>query len=128
MAEKKIPESEAPGYVVKGNDLDAYVGVSAEYMTYADDTHKPITSDDEDEQRLVKLAQKGAERAVIELNEFGQSVSKGDSPFKSAVDEDGDPIVDKDDNKDDETEADADAPAASKRAAATTAAKPATAK
>ncbi len=33
-------------FAAKGNDTSAYVGVSPEYMTYADDTHKPLRADD----------------------------------------------------------------------------------
>lgn len=32
-------------FTVEDNDTSAYVGVSPEYMTYADDTHKPLRAD-----------------------------------------------------------------------------------
>src|SRR6059058_127963 len=38
-------EVNAP-YAVEGNDTSGYVGVSPEYMTYANDTEKPLTADE----------------------------------------------------------------------------------
>lgn len=35
-------ETVAPPYAVEGNDTTGYVGVSPEYMTYADDRQKPF--------------------------------------------------------------------------------------
>ena len=95
MADKKIPESEHPGYVVEDNDLSGYVGVSPEYQTYADEASKPLVADDDDgvEAKAVKNAQKAAERAEVETNAYGLPDS-GNSPFKSAVDDDGEPVGD----------------------------------
>lgn len=121
MADKKIPESEHPGYQVEGNDLDGYVGVSPEYATYADDTQKPLVAEDDEgvEAKAVKNAQKAAERAEVETNAYGLPDS-GNSPFKSAVDEDGEPVDDPygNDKKKDDEKAEADKrPAAASRPA-----------
>lgn len=42
-----LGDEEARNFAVEGNDLSGYIGVSPEYMTYADDTHKPYSTDEE---------------------------------------------------------------------------------
>lgn len=37
---------QARDFRVEGNETDAYVGVSPEYMTYADDTSKPLFAEE----------------------------------------------------------------------------------
>lgn len=38
---------DARNFAVEENDLGGYIGVSPEYMTYADETQKPISTDEE---------------------------------------------------------------------------------
>lgn len=42
-----LGDSQARNFAVEGNDLSGYIGVDPEYMTYADDTHKPYSTDEE---------------------------------------------------------------------------------
>lgn len=42
-----LGDPEARNFAVEGNDLRGYIGVDPEYMTYADDTHKPYSTDEE---------------------------------------------------------------------------------
>lgn len=42
-----LGDSEARNFAVEGNELSGYIGVSPEYMTYADETHKPYSTDEE---------------------------------------------------------------------------------
>lgn len=41
------PVIEGRDYRVEGNDVGGYLGVSPEYMTYANDTEKPLLTDQE---------------------------------------------------------------------------------
>jgi hypothetical protein len=38
---------DARNLAVEGNDLNGYIGVSPEYMSYADETHKPFSTPEE---------------------------------------------------------------------------------
>jgi hypothetical protein len=42
-----LGDDEARNFAVEGNDLSGYIGVSPEYMTYADETQKPYSTDEE---------------------------------------------------------------------------------
>ena len=46
IEEQEITD-EGRSFAVEDNDLDHYVGVSPEYMTYANETEKPMLTDDE---------------------------------------------------------------------------------
>lgn len=52
-ASREAPQ-DGRDYTVEGNELDGYVGVSPEYMNYANETEKPeiVISDDEDDRSL----------------------------------------------------------------------------
>lgn len=42
-----LGDHEARNFAVEGNDLSGYIGVSPEYMTYADETQMPYSTDEE---------------------------------------------------------------------------------
>lgn len=67
-------EAEAPqdgrSFLVEGNDISGYVGVSPEYMNYASETHAPLENDDE------KAARKERERKTRVVN--GDEAPKAD--------------------------------------------------
>jgi hypothetical protein len=54
------PEQVYAPYAVEGNDTSAYVGVSPEYMTYSDDTQKPLNAEEGPEADAEELARKGS--------------------------------------------------------------------
>lgn len=47
LTAERLGDSEARNFAVEGNDLSGYIGVDPEYMTYADETHKPYSTDEE---------------------------------------------------------------------------------
>jgi len=53
------PEVVVAPYKVEGNDTSGYLGVSSEYMTYANETEKPLTATEGPEAESLKLAQAG---------------------------------------------------------------------
>jgi hypothetical protein len=70
-------EVNAP-YAVEDNDTSGYVGVSQEYMTYANDTEKPLTTEEGVEADLLDLQQSGLAVKKVEPPEPGeQSVGTG---------------------------------------------------
>lgn len=54
----EVSETNAP-YAVEGNDTSAYVGVSPEYMTYANDTEKPLKAESGPQAELEKQLTSG---------------------------------------------------------------------
>jgi hypothetical protein len=46
-------------FAVEDNELDGYVGTSAEYQTYANDTEAPVKADDSAENRVIESFVKG---------------------------------------------------------------------
>lgn len=46
---------DAKNFAVEGNDLNGFIGVSPEYMTYADETHKPLSTSEEVVPRVEQL-------------------------------------------------------------------------
>lgn len=42
-----LGQDDARNLAVEDNELDGYIGVSAEYMNYADETHKPFSTSEE---------------------------------------------------------------------------------
>jgi hypothetical protein len=58
------------------SDDDAYVGVSAEYRNYANDTEKPYLSPDAAERKAEVQVSRAAERNQVELNEFALPIGQ----------------------------------------------------
>lgn len=57
--EVRNPEKVVAPYAVEGNDTSGYLGVSHEYMTYANETEKPHTADEGPEAESLKRLQGG---------------------------------------------------------------------
>jgi len=56
-------------YAVEGNDTSAYIGVDREYMTYAEDTHKPMLAEEGVEQEAERRAMQGVHpQSVLAMN------------------------------------------------------------
>jgi len=47
-------DGKARTYVVEDNDTSGYIGTSGEYVTYANDTEKPVIADDSVEDQIAK--------------------------------------------------------------------------
>ena len=77
MAEDKPAEHGPRKFAVEGNDLTGYVGVSPEYMTYAEDTHKPLKGEGDD-----------AEDANVEA--FSEQVADPSATYREQLEEAGD--------------------------------------
>lgn len=93
--EEEAVVGEARSYAVEGNELDAYVGVSPEYMTYADDTQKPFLAEGDGpeaqvEQRFIETLSQPKEGVVTGADEDevdGESNAEatgGDTPPPAA--------------------------------------------
>lgn len=46
--------SDGRSYAVEGNDLTGYIGVDPEYMTYAEETHRPFLTQNEIDEEVGK--------------------------------------------------------------------------
>lgn len=78
---------------VEGNDVDGYIGVSAEYRTYANETEKPYVTDGEVEAMLASGQLTDAEMLTLQV--AGQKQASGVVPSEEDDDEKGDDEDDK---------------------------------
>lgn len=69
-------------YAVEDNDTSGYVGVSAEYMTYANDTEKPLRAEEGPEAELEKQLLGGGLVAKVDVPD-GAQTQGGGSTYES---------------------------------------------
>jgi hypothetical protein len=81
-----LGDDEARNFGVEGNDLSGYIGVSPEYMTYADDTHKPYSTDEEvlPPAEQLMFAEDGADATEAD-DKSSDADSKKEEPKKTAA-------------------------------------------
>lgn len=96
--EEKTPEARA--FAVEGNDLSGYVGVSPEYRTYANETDKPMLSDDE--KAFMKERGLLTDEELAAENE-GQTVSPAGEVVKDEASEDASEETPEDPKRDADT-------------------------
>lgn len=85
--EEKAPEARV--FALEDNDLSGYVGVSPEYRTYANETDKPMLSDDEKafmkDRGLLTDVELAAENEGQTVSPAGEVVTE-ESPEESSED------------------------------------------